>query len=325
MQPAHPATQRQTGDPGVGDGPGRRREAVSLRRASYVAQRAAGVDARPARVGVDPDAAHRREVDDESVVAHGQPGHAVPAAAHRREQLVLTGEPDRGDHVGGVRAPGDQPRPSLDHAVPDRPRFVVRRGRPAGAGRRPSRLREVVDDGLIQGAGASQARIIASGLLGHRGIRGGLPRADAGVHRPQRDRLLAERREQDPGRAWQEPRTPCSSRERSGSPARESPPPMMTTDGSTTVETAATPRARRPTSSSTIRRPPRRPGRPRRTRSPRPRRPDRRPPGHGAARHPGLSRPPRRAARTPSRRRSARSCRTRPPARSRAAWSTMGR
>ena len=68
---------------------------------------------------VDPDAAHRREVDDEAVVAGAQARAVVPAAADGQLDVLLRAEPDRGHHVGHVVAAGDQRGAAIDHAVVD--------------------------------------------------------------------------------------------------------------------------------------------------------------------------------------------------------------
>ena len=39
--------------------------------------------------GIDPHSAHPRQVDHESVVAHGIPGHTVAAGSDRDEGIVL--------------------------------------------------------------------------------------------------------------------------------------------------------------------------------------------------------------------------------------------
>jgi hypothetical protein len=45
-----------------------------------------------AAVRVDPDGPHRREVDDDPVVAHSGAGHVVTPAPYRDLQVVLAGE-----------------------------------------------------------------------------------------------------------------------------------------------------------------------------------------------------------------------------------------
>ena len=74
---------------------------------------------------VDVDALHAREIDHEAAVAQRAPADVVAAAAHRDEEVVLAGEPHRGDHVRQPRAARDQPGMLVDAGVPDPPRLLV--------------------------------------------------------------------------------------------------------------------------------------------------------------------------------------------------------
>ena len=76
---------------------------------------------------VDLDRLHLREIDHDAVVAGREPGDVVAAAADRDRELSLAGVGERGDHVGGARAMGDQRRPLVDHRVPDASALVVAR------------------------------------------------------------------------------------------------------------------------------------------------------------------------------------------------------
>jgi hypothetical protein len=78
-----------------------------------------GLGAYRARLGIYPDALHRREVYDETPVAHPVAGYGVSSAAHCNHQFVLAGKVHRGDHVGDARAAGDQRWVPVDHAVKD--------------------------------------------------------------------------------------------------------------------------------------------------------------------------------------------------------------
>jgi len=76
---------------------------------------------------VDGDAAQRRQVQHQPVVAQGAAGPVVPAAAHRQRQGVLArGADGRGD-VLAVLAAGDQRRAVPDRAVPDPAGSIVAR------------------------------------------------------------------------------------------------------------------------------------------------------------------------------------------------------
>jgi hypothetical protein len=62
---------------------------------------------------------------------------------------VISGEANRGDHVGDAGALGDHSRVAVDRAVPDPPLLVVRRI--LGANHRPAeRRREVIDCAAVE-------------------------------------------------------------------------------------------------------------------------------------------------------------------------------
>jgi len=75
--------------------------------------------------GVHPHPAHRREVNDESIVADRVAGHVVPAAPHRDRQPLLSGKADCGHDVRRTGAARDRRRTPVDHTVPDPTRPVV--------------------------------------------------------------------------------------------------------------------------------------------------------------------------------------------------------
>ncbi len=126
-QVAEAAAEREPADAGGGDDAAGRGEAEGVGGVVDVAPGAAAADARGPGGRIDPDALHRREVDDEPVVAGAEAGAVVAAAADGEEQAVFAGEVDGGDDVGGVGAAGDQGRALVDHGVVDRARLVVAR------------------------------------------------------------------------------------------------------------------------------------------------------------------------------------------------------
>ena len=77
--------------------------------------------------GLDVDAAHLRQVDDEAAVVDRVAGHVVAAALDRQQQALLAREVDRVDDVRGSSALHDQRRPAIDQPVPDRARIVIAR------------------------------------------------------------------------------------------------------------------------------------------------------------------------------------------------------
>ena len=120
-----PAAQRQAGNPRRGVDADGSRKPVGLGRGVEIAEQRPGLDTDhpPVRVA----AAHRSEVDHDPVVTHGVAGNVVPPALDRNHKILLTAEVNRGDHIGDIRAPGDESRPPVDHAVPEGTRLVVTR------------------------------------------------------------------------------------------------------------------------------------------------------------------------------------------------------
>jgi hypothetical protein len=80
-QVAEAATHREPGDAGGRDEAEHRGQAVQLRLAVDVGERAAGLRPGHAPRRVHPHAAQRRHVDHQAAVAHRQPGNVVAAAA----------------------------------------------------------------------------------------------------------------------------------------------------------------------------------------------------------------------------------------------------
>ena len=76
--PADAAAERQAGDAGVRDDAGRHREAERLRLAVELAEQDACLDPRRARLGIDTDALHGREVDHNASSAIDSPGKLWP-------------------------------------------------------------------------------------------------------------------------------------------------------------------------------------------------------------------------------------------------------
>jgi hypothetical protein len=119
------AAEGQPPDPRVADEPARRGEPAAGRRAVELAPQHAARRARRARLGVDRDGLHQRQVDHHAAVAHAMPSDRVAAAADRDDQVAFAREADRLDDVVGARAAGDERREAVDRAVPDAARLVV--------------------------------------------------------------------------------------------------------------------------------------------------------------------------------------------------------
>ena len=119
------AAQREPGNAGGRDDPGRRRQAERMGRVIEIALRATRFDPCRARRRVDPDASHRRHVDDQSVVDAAEPRPVMTAAPDRDGLAALASEIDGRDHIRHVGAARDQARAFVDHAVVESSTFVV--------------------------------------------------------------------------------------------------------------------------------------------------------------------------------------------------------
>ncbi len=122
---AEPAPEGDAADAGRGDDPARQRQAERLRGVVDVAEQRAAEHAGHARGRVDDHPAHGGEVDHHAVVDAAQAGAVVAAAADRDRQPLALRVPDRGHHVRGVGAAGDQRRAAVDHRVVELAALVV--------------------------------------------------------------------------------------------------------------------------------------------------------------------------------------------------------
>src|SRR5688572_3050851 len=73
----------------------------------------------PAAGGIDPHSPHRREVDDDPLVANGGARYVVTSAPYGDLQIVVAGKTHGRDHVSGPDASDDQARAPVNGTVPD--------------------------------------------------------------------------------------------------------------------------------------------------------------------------------------------------------------
>ena len=125
LEPAGAAAQGQARHAGRGDPPASGREPVRLAGSIEVAPGSSAPDDSRASVGIDGHRVQVAHIDHEPVLDEAVAGDAVATASHGERQTLPACESERGDHVRGVRAPGDVCGPLVDHRVEDRPRIVV--------------------------------------------------------------------------------------------------------------------------------------------------------------------------------------------------------
>ena len=117
-EPPDAAAQAEASDAGVAHDAARGGQTVGLGLVVDVAPQGTTLDVGRAFDGIDRHGAHRREVDDDPVVAHCGAGDVVASASYGDLEVAVAGEAHRCGHVGGALAAGDQPRSSVNGAVP---------------------------------------------------------------------------------------------------------------------------------------------------------------------------------------------------------------
>lgn len=146
-QIAEAAAQGQARNAGGRDETEHGREAVQLGLAIQVAESAPRPGMSDPAVAIDPDPAHRRQVEQQRAVRHGQSGDVVTSALDAEQQLVFAREAHALHHVRGVQATGDQGGLSVDHAVPEGTRLLV--SRIAGHEHRPAEPHRQIGDPVL--------------------------------------------------------------------------------------------------------------------------------------------------------------------------------
>jgi hypothetical protein len=118
-QPADATAKGESGDSGVAHDPAGGGQTVRLRLVVNIAPQRTTLHPGAAVGGIDPHAPHRREVDNDAVVANSSARDVMASAPYGDLQIVVAGEPDGSDHVGGADASGDQARTPVNGTVPD--------------------------------------------------------------------------------------------------------------------------------------------------------------------------------------------------------------
>src|SRR5262245_11526521 len=145
-EPAEAAAEREPADAGVGNGTARRGEAERLGLVIELAPEHAAIGPNGAGARVDPDAFHRRQVENQATVIGAVARGAVAAAAQGQRQAVGSGEVDGLLHVGRAGRAHDEGWPAVDVTVPHAARRLVA-GMIASDQLAPERASKTVDVG----------------------------------------------------------------------------------------------------------------------------------------------------------------------------------
>ena len=163
-EPAEAAAEAEAADAGVAHDAAGGGQAVCLCLVVDISPQGTALDEGRAPDGIDRDGADRRQVDDDPVVAHRGAGDVVTPAANGDLEIAVAGEAHRCGDIGGAAAAGNQPRSSVDDAVPYGAGVVV--------------VVVAGDDHV-----APEPRDLHRGSSGHRSSSGGWAHRTIEVHR----------------------------------------------------------------------------------------------------------------------------------------------
>jgi hypothetical protein len=107
LKASHPAAEREPGDAGVTHVTERTGKPESLGFSIEITAEGASVDSGEARLRIDTDLPHPREVDNDSAVAGRKPSDAVAARPDCDHEILLPSESHSFDDVGDVSAARD--------------------------------------------------------------------------------------------------------------------------------------------------------------------------------------------------------------------------
>jgi hypothetical protein len=116
---AEPPAQGESANASGGDNTAGRGQAKCMRRVIHISPGTTTLNADRTCHGIDANALHRREIDDQAIIAHAKTTGIVAATTHGNEYVVIAGEMDRSDDVGDIGAPHDQAGMPVNHAIID--------------------------------------------------------------------------------------------------------------------------------------------------------------------------------------------------------------
>ena len=120
-QPTGAAAERQACNARLGDNAGRDRQAMRMCFAIHIAKERSRLHAHRMQLRVNGNPVHRRDVDDNAIIAQGPAGDVVAAAFDRDEKIVRTRKLHGANDVGRFPTAGDQARMLVDARIPNTP------------------------------------------------------------------------------------------------------------------------------------------------------------------------------------------------------------
>jgi len=90
-----------------------------------IAEQRSRLHAHGAPLRVDGNPVHRREVDDNAIIAQGSPGNIVTAAFDRDEKIIGARKLHGANDIGRVRTLGDQARMLINARIPNTSSRIV--------------------------------------------------------------------------------------------------------------------------------------------------------------------------------------------------------
>src|SRR5262245_18010938 len=107
---AESPAQGQSANTSGGENTAGRGQAKGMRGVIHISPGTAPLNADRTCHGIDANALHAREIDDQAIIARAKTTGIVAATTHGEKHVVIAGKMDRGDDVGDIGAPRNQAR-----------------------------------------------------------------------------------------------------------------------------------------------------------------------------------------------------------------------
>src|SRR5205823_2412005 len=124
-EPPDAAAESEAGDARFRDDASRDRQAMRMGFAINIAEQRSRLHSHGAQLRVDRNPVHRREVDDNAVIAQRPPGNIVTAAFDCDEKIVSTRKLHGANNIGRVRTTNDQAWMFVNARIPNTSSRIV--------------------------------------------------------------------------------------------------------------------------------------------------------------------------------------------------------